>query len=62
MKHFTENNIPFSYDFTLENQLGDPVLIREWGIKGLPADSLSVANGIIATKSKRWPLIIDPQS
>ena len=62
MKHLTENNIPFSHDFSLENQLGDPVLIREWGIKGLPADSLSVANGIIATSSKRWPLIIDPQS
>lgn len=62
MKHLTENNIPFSHDFSLETQLGDPVLIREWCIKGLPADNLSVANGIIATTSKRWPLIIDPQS
>jgi len=62
MKHLTENNIPFSHDFSLETQLGDPVLIRDWCIKGLPADNLSVANGIIATTSKRWPLIIDPQS
>jgi dynein heavy chain len=62
MKHLTENNIPFSHDFSLETQLGDPVLIREWCIKGLPADNLSVANGIIATSAKRWPLIIDPQS
>lgn len=58
----TANDIPFSNDFTVEGQLGDPVIIRDWMIKGLPADSLSISNGIIATTSKRWPLIIDPQS
>jgi dynein heavy chain len=42
--------------------LGDPVSIREWGIKGLPSDSLSVENGIMTTITKRWPLMIDPQS
>ena len=52
--------IPFSADFSIEGQLGDPVVIRDWLIKGLPADSLSISNGIIATSSKRWPLIIDP--
>ena len=61
-QHLTANNIPFSSDFTVESQLGEPVVIRDWLIKGLPADSLSVSNGIIATSSKRWPLIIDPQS
>jgi len=58
----TDNNMPFSADFAIESQLGEPVIIRDWLIKGLPADSLSVSNGIIATSSKRWPLIIDPQS
>jgi dynein heavy chain len=62
MENLTKNNIPFSNDFTIEKQLGDPVVIRDWLIKGLPADSLSISNGIIATTSKRWPLIIDPQS
>lgn len=62
MEHLTANDIPFSNDFTVESQLGEPVVIRDWLIKGLPADSLSVSNGIIATTSKRWPLIIDPQS
>jgi dynein heavy chain len=62
MANLKENNMAFSDDFSIEKQLGDPVLIREWLIKGLPADSLSISNGIIATSSKRWPLIIDPQS
>lgn len=57
-----ESGMPFSDDFSVESQLGDPVSIRDWLIKGLPADSLSISNGIIATSSKRWPLIIDPQS
>jgi len=57
-----ESGVPHSADFSVEGQLGDPVVIRDWLIKGLPADSLSISNGIIATTSKRWPLIIDPQS
>lgn len=61
-QHLTQAGIPYSFDFTIESQLGDPVVIRDWLIKGLPADPLSVSNGIIATTSKRWPLIIDPQS
>jgi len=35
--------------------------IRDWNAAGLPADDLSIENAIITTKSKRWPLIIDPQ-
>ena len=40
--------------------LGDDVTIRIWSIAGLPSDSLSVENGIILFKSRRWPLMIDP--
>ena len=36
--------------------------IRAWQIAGLPVDSFSVDNGIIATNARRWPLCIDPQS
>ncbi len=42
--------------------LGDPVKIRAWQIAGLPVDSFSVDNGIIAKSARRWPLCIDPQS
>jgi len=42
--------------------LGDEVTIRLWGVAGLPSDKLSVENGIIMFKSRRWPLMIDPQT
>ena len=60
MKFSMSKGIPFSSDFTVEKVLGDPVLLREWNIQGLPADNLSVENGIISTQAKRWPLLIDP--
>lgn len=61
-KFATKVGIPYSSDFAVERILGDPVQIREWGIQGLPADALSIENGIICTQAKRWPLLIDPQS
>ena len=48
--------------FSLSSTLGDAVKIRAWQIAGLPVDSFSVDNGIIATNARRWPLCIDPQS
>ena len=62
MKFATSKRIPFSADFAVQRILGDPVQIREWNIQGLPADDLSIENGIICTQAKRWPLLIDPQS
>jgi len=49
MKFAASKRIPYSHDFGVERILGDPVLIREWSIQGLPADELSVENGIIST-------------
>lgn len=45
----------------MEGILGSPIIIQDWNIAGLPSDSVSVENGIIATVSQRWPLMIDPQ-
>ncbi len=41
--------------------LGEPVKIQMWNICGLPRDDCSIENGIIIDKSRRWPLMIDPQ-
>lgn len=57
-----ENNIKATKDITMSKVLGDDVTIRMWGIAGLPSDKLSVENGIIMFKSRRWPLMIDPQT
>ena len=40
---------------------GNPVLIRNWQIYGLPRDGLSTENAVITQYTKRWPLFIDPQ-
>ena len=53
--------IPCSDTFKLITVLGEPVKIQQWAIDGLPNDSFSVDNGIVMNKSRRWPLIIDPQ-
>jgi len=58
----TENDIKFSEKVTMSKVLGDEVTIRMWGIAGLPSDKLSIENGIIMFKSRRWPLMIDPQT
>eukprot|EP00040_Diaphanoeca_grandis_P037865 m.251013 g.251013 ORF g.251013 m.251013 type:complete len:2401 (+) comp33890_c0_seq1:2-7204(+) len=56
-----EANIPCSPKFSLGAVLGDPVMIRQWTLAGLPTDSFSTDNGIIVANAKRWPLMIDPQ-
>ena len=40
----------------------DPVTIKTWTMAQLPSDNLSIENAIIIFKSRRWPLMIDPQN
>ncbi|KAG7255732.1 hypothetical protein CRUP_020739, partial [Coryphaenoides rupestris] len=47
--------------FSLTNILGDPYVIRQWNTEGLPRDTVSTENGILVTRGRRWPLMIDPQ-
>ena len=47
--------------FSLATVLGDPILIRQWQIDGLPTDSFSTDNGIVVATARRWPLMVDPQ-
>uniref|UniRef100_A0A4W5KGE0 Dynein heavy chain ATP-binding dynein motor region domain-containing protein n=1 Tax=Hucho hucho TaxID=62062 RepID=A0A4W5KGE0_9TELE len=56
-----ELGIPISASFSLINILGDPYEIHLWNAEGLPRDTVSTENGILVTRGRRWPLMIDPQ-
>lgn len=58
----SDNLIPVSEKYSLVYTLGNPMEIRDWGLCGLPSDSVSIDNGILTTKTQRWPLMIDPQT
>ncbi len=54
-------NIPCSPNYSFAAFLGKPTSVRDWNIQGLPSDAFSTENGVIVTKSNRWPLMVDPQ-
>ena len=64
-KHFQgdleERKIPSSADLELTSFLVDDATVGEWNLQGLPTDDLSIQNGIMVTRSSRFPLLIDPQ-
>ncbi|CAE7688464.1 DNAH7, partial [Symbiodinium pilosum] len=45
----------------MRSVLGEPVKIQQWVVYSLPNDALSIENAIIIDRSRRWPLMIDPQ-
>lgn len=55
-------SIQCSSDFNLRDTLGNAVVIRSWIISRLPNDSFSIENAIMAMKSNRYPLMIDPEN
>ncbi|XP_017768545.1 PREDICTED: dynein heavy chain 1, axonemal-like [Nicrophorus vespilloides] len=61
MRELRLYNVPHSPTCDPVLILGEPVLIRQWQIEGLPRDSLSTENAVLVSRSKRWPLFIDPQ-
>jgi dynein heavy chain len=46
----------------MKSLLEDPVKTKIWTAASLPNDNLSIENAIIMFKSRRWPLMIDPQN
>lgn len=61
-KALKDLNILHTEHVTMRDVLGDQVLIQQWKVAGLPSDAVSVENGIIIEKARRWPLMIDPQN
>jgi dynein heavy chain len=56
-----DRKIPFSQNIDLTDFLADVGTIGDWNMAGLPTDPLSIQNGILVTRSTRFPLLIDPQ-
>jgi dynein heavy chain len=56
-----ERKIAISDPFVLEKLLTSDVETARWSSEGLPQDELSIQNGILTTRSSRYPLCIDPQ-
>jgi dynein heavy chain len=57
----TTSGIPRNPEFRLETLLTSDIEVAAWSGQGLPQDELSVQNGILTTRSSRWPLCVDPQ-
>ena len=47
--------IPTTPGFDFCNFLAKPTDVRDWNLKGLPADAFSVENGVLVTRGRRWP-------
>ena len=58
----TELKIDYEEGITMKGLLEDPVKTKVWTAASLPNDNLSIENAIIMFKSRRWPLMIDPQN
>ncbi|KAJ2996626.1 Dynein heavy chain 10, axonemal [Globomyces sp. JEL0801] len=61
LSDLTQRQVPLSTGFKVEKILVTDVELSKWASEGLPADELSVQNGILTTKASRFPLCIDPQ-
>ena len=61
LQDLTSRQIPCTSPFNVTGLLTNEVEISKWGSEGLPADELSVQNGIMTTQASSFPLCIDPQ-
>ena len=55
-----DNSIFLTPGVNLVKVLNDPLQFRGWYQCSLPTDTQSTENAIVISKSKRWPLMIDP--
>ncbi|KAF9816548.1 hypothetical protein SFRURICE_010707 [Spodoptera frugiperda] len=62
INHIEAVKVPHTPGATPLKTLGDAVQIRTWQMYGLPRDPMSVESAVLMSNSRRWPLIIDPQT
>jgi len=53
--------VPITVGLDIISFMVDIGTIGDWNMQGLPADPLSIQNGILVTRSSRFALMIDPQ-
>ncbi|KAM3621055.1 uncharacterized protein V6R79_005381 [Siganus canaliculatus] len=62
IKEVQDSAIPCTPQFRFADFLSKPTTTRDWNIQGLPSGAFFTENGLIVTRSDRWPLMVDPQS
>ncbi|XP_074663059.1 dynein axonemal heavy chain 6-like [Tubulanus polymorphus] len=53
--------IPISDEYDLVRSIVDANQVLKWQTEALPSDAHSTENAVIVKKSRKWPLLIDPQ-
>lgn len=61
LKKVKQVGVSTSNDFNFATFMAPAVEIREWNLQGLPTDPFSSENGVLVTRTKLWPVMIDPQ-
>jgi len=61
LEHAVGQGLATDPSWNVADVLVDPAEVRAWNIHMLPSDDLSIENGIMVTRGRRWPLMIDPQ-
>lgn len=61
-KYIAKCGIKVTPGMKMMTLLQDPVTTKTWTQCQLPSDDFSIENAIIMFKSRRWPLMVDPQN